>query len=344
MAREKYQKMSEKDMEVVARLAIYQGKSHTEISNITGFPRRSVSHFIARQNKNHKEFWDVWDSTNHDDEFVNNMPKIFIFDIETSPVLGFVWGLWNQNLQIDRIVNDWFVMTWAGKWFGKEEVHFDTCWAHGFNTKKYFANDTEYMKNVDRKVISSLWAMLEEADMIVGHNGDKFDMRKVAARAIMHGLDPVSPVKQIDTMKIAKRTAAFTSNKLDFLAQVLCGERKVDTGGFELWRNCLEGDESAWELMLDYNINDVTILENVWIRLAPYDKKSPSFITHVDSTVTRCNSPACGSEDVVETGKTHKTNTSEFVGYKCNSCGKHMRGRKNIRSKEQMNATLMNIT
>lgn len=273
-------------------------------------------------------------------------PKIFIFDIETSPMMGYFWGLFKQNMSLDMIENDWFVMTWAGKWFGQEEILSDSCWNYSYSGKTYFeaalSDDKDALLDIDRKVVSSLWDVLQEADMIVAHNGDKFDMRKVGARAIQHGLMPLSSVKQIDTMKIAKNVGAFSSNKLDHLANVLCGESKVETGGFNLWKSCIKGEKESWVKMLDYNINDVTILENVWVALAPYDKKSPSFITHTESTVTRCTSPACGSTDISETGKSHKTTVSEFTSYVCNSCGKQHRGRKNIRSKEQMEATLMN--
>lgn len=346
MTRESYKKLTEKDMLAIAKLSIIQGKSHSEIAEITGFPRRSVSHFLARKNKNTEDFWSTWDASEIEDSEIEN-PRIFIFDIETAPMMGFFWDLYNQNMSIDMIETDWFVMTWAGKWFGEEEVLHDSCFNHGFTAKKYFDiainQDRQAQSELDREVIGSLWDILEQADMIVAHNGDKFDMRKVTARAIMQGRAPISPVKQIDTMKIAKRSGAFSSNKLDYLARVLCGESKVETGGFQLWKDCLHGCVESWKKMLDYNINDVSILENVWVTLAPYDKKCPSFVTHVESEITQCNSPACGSHNVSETGKTHKTNLSEFVGYVCNDCGHHMRGRKNIRSKEQMAATLMNV-
>ena len=346
MSRSTYKKMTNKDMEAIAKLVLQEGNSHTDAAALTGFPRRSISDFIARNNKNSKDFWLVWDAYDGKPNF-EDRPKVFIFDIETSPMLGYFWALFNQNMSIDMIENDWLIMTWAGKWFGEETIYHDSCWDHGFNATEYFmaaaTGDKEYLLEADRKVVTSLWAMLEGADMIVAHNGDRFDMKKTTARAVQHGLSPLSPIKKIDTMKIAKRIGAFSSNKLDWLARQLCGEMKIDTGGFDLWKRCLRGDEQAWKHMLDYNIGDVGILEDVWVVLASFDTKSPSFIAHTDSTITRCNSPACGSTNVSENGHTHKTTVSEFIGYSCNDCGKQMRGRKNIRSKEQMAATLLSI-
>jgi len=334
MSRGNYKKLTDKDMLAMARLSVNDGLSHQDISDITGFPRRSVSHFLARKNANTEEFWTLWDASNGFEGLEDkDDPKIFIYDIETSPMLGYFWGLFKQNISIDMIKEDWFVMTWAGKWFGQEKILSDSCWNYGFDPKNKDRCDVE--------VIKSLWEIIDQADMIVAHNGNRFDIKKVTARAIILGLKPHKPVKLIDTMLIAKGCAAFSSNKLQYLAKVLCGESKMDTGGIDLWIDCLNGCEKAWEKMLAYNIQDVNILENVWVALAPYDKKSPSFITHSDSEITRCINPACGSHNVVENGSTHKTTVSEFVGYECNDCGKQMRGRKNIRSREQMDATLM---
>ena len=331
-----YKKLTQKDMMYIAEGSITYGKTQAILSQETGFAPTTINDFLNRRTQ--KAFWDLWDNL---DEVVEStgIPKhelkIFIYDIETSPILGYFWGLFKQNIGINMIKEDWFVMTWAGKWFGEETIYHDSCWNHGF--------DPDNKEGCDREVIESLWRMFDEADMIVAHNGNRFDIKKVTARAITLGIKPHKPVKQIDTMLIAKGVAAFTSNKLDYLAQILCGESKVDTGGFSLWEGCLAGDEAAWRLMLEYNINDVTILENVYVALAPYDKRSPSFLTHVDSAVTRCISPICGSTNVVETGTTVKTNVSEFVGYCCQDCGKQMRGRKSVRNKAQREATVMNV-
>ena len=335
---QQYRKMSREAMQYIAELSILKGLSDTLIALETGIPRRTIGDFLARKRDKYDEFWDMWDAV-EDVAKASGKPRhevrILIYDIETSPILGYFWGLFKQNIGINMVKEDWFVMTWAAKWFGEERIYSDSCWNHGF--------DPNDKKDCDREVIQSLWDLIDEADIIVAHNGNRFDIKKVTARAITLGIKPHKPVKLVDTMLIAKGAGAFTSNKLDWLAQELCGQRKIDTGGFELWADCLDGCEEAWSKMLEYNINDVSILENVYVALAPYDKRAPSFMTHVPSTITRCISPVCGSHDISETGETTKTNVSEFVGYVCNDCGKQMRGRKNIRSKSQQRSTLMNV-
>jgi len=330
--------MTEKDMFYIAEARLTYKKPIAVISRETGYPRQTIGDFIDRVRSGHDAFWTIWD--NMDEAAIETgKPKhelnILIYDIETSPMLGYFWGLFKQNIGINMIKEDWFVMTWAAKWFGEDKIYHDSCWNHGF--------DPDNKEGCDREVIQSLWDMFEKADMLVAHNGNRFDIKKVTARAIQLGIKPHKPVKLIDTMLIAKAVGMFSSNKLDYLAQVLCGESKVDTGGFDLWARCLAGDETAWRHMLEYNIGDVTILENVYVALAPYDKRSPTFVTHVDTEYTRCISPICGSSDVSETGHTTKTGVSEFVGYVCNDCGKQMRGRKNIRSKDQMQTTLAHV-
>ena len=44
------------------------------------------------------------------------MAKILIIDIETSPIMGKVWSLWKQNVSLDQIEEDWYIMSYAAKW------------------------------------------------------------------------------------------------------------------------------------------------------------------------------------------------------------------------------------
>lgn len=332
-------KLSYELMIVLADDILNNDASQIEAALEWNVPKSTLNDFINR--RSHTEFWAVWDSLEGNVEAVKaalngkeqGKLKIWIYDIETAPMLGYVWQMWDNNLGLDQIAQDWHLLTWAGKWFGSDEILSDSCYRHSFNPKK----------PCDKAIVKSLLQKFDEADIVVAHNGNKFDQKKTNARAIIHGLKPPSPYKQIDTMLIAKGNFAFTSNKLDYIAKTLCGYGKMDTGGFATWVGCLTGDQAAWEKMEAYNRQDVEILENVWLALAPWDKKAPSYITHTDTTKECCTSPACGSINIKRTGKTVKTNTSEFIGYVCNDCGHMMRGRKNIRSKDQTSATLQNI-
>jgi hypothetical protein len=262
-------------------------------------------------------------------------PAIWVYDIETSPIMAALWSMWQKHTDVNATMRDWRILTWAGKWFGDDEIISDSAFTDtDFNG---FMTDIN-----DQRIVASLMDKFDQADAVVAHNGNKFDQKKVQARAIIHGMRPPTPYKQIDTMLIAKGNGAFLSNRLDYLAKQLCGYGKLPTGGMSLWLGCLSGDEESWDTMLKYNIGDVDVLENVWVALAPWDKRTPSFVTHSSVEVHTCTNLACGSTNVVENGGTVKTGISEFIGYTCEDCGHHMRGRKNIRSKTQMATTLVN--
>ena len=74
--------------------------------------------------------------------------------------------------------------------------------------------------------------MFDEADVVIAHNGDKFDMRKANAR--FGHYEPPMPVQQVDTLKVARKYFKFESNKLGDLGEHLGLGNKEVTGGFAL--------------------------------------------------------------------------------------------------------------
>lgn len=256
------------------------------------------------------------------------MLKILLLDIETAPLRSFTWGLWKQNVGLNQIENDWFMLTWSAKWYGKNEK------TVGMRLKK-----EEAIEQDDSRILEKLWKLMDEADVVIGHNGDKFDIPKINTRFIKNGFMPPSPYRTVDTLKIAKRHFRFTSNKLDYLGDFLGVGRKIDTGGFELWERCYKGENKALKEMLDYNLQDVLLLEDVYDKLKPYCSIHPS---HAVTSDEEC-CPKCGSTHVHKRGLVH-TNVSTFQRFRCMDCGSWSRGRSNIRSKEAMKNTLAPVS
>ena len=255
--------------------------------------------------------------------------KILLLDIETAPLRAYVWGLWKQNVSpTKQLLSDQFMLTWSAKWHGEEKVHGDKL------------KPKEAIAQHDGRIMESLHKLMEQADVVVGHNSDKFDLPIINTRFILNDLPPVAPAKRIDTLKLAKRHFRFTSNRLDYIAQKLCDDAKMDTGGFELWDGCMQGDKAALQKMLDYNMQDVIILEKVFDKLRPYATTLPSMSVHSDSEDHVC--PSCGGNHVQKRGFSY-TNTSKFQRYQCTDCGSWSRGRQNLRNKEQMATTLQSI-
>lgn len=240
-----------------------------------------------------------------------NGPRILIFDIETAPVLGYVWQPWKTNL-ID-IKEDWYLLSFAYKWLGEEHTH--------YLQKSRFPAD-------DYVLTKSLHMLLDEADIVIAHNLDKFDLRKANARFLYHGLPPVSPIMQIDTLKEAKRYFHNTYNSLNGLGELLQVGAKKQHVGFPLWLGCMEGDSKMWDMMEEYNREDVELLERVYLKLRPYmgtpGKKGHPNLGFWNPGEATC--PKCGGTELTKRGK-HRTTVSEFQTYQCKQCGGYSRVR-----------------
>lgn len=243
--------------------------------------------------------------------------KILILDIETRPILAYVWGIWKQNVGLNQIEEDWSILTYAAKWYGDDE---------------YVLYDTAQGQKDDTDVLESLWGLLDEADVVVAHNGERFDVPKINARFLKHGFLPPSPYRQIDTLKVAKRNFRLTSNRLDYIAKYLGFEGKMETGGMQLWIDCMEGDKDAWKKMLDYNIKDIDILEWVYITLRPWIHNHPVVALYDDDDDESPRCPACGSRHIHYRGFAY-TPVSKFQRYVCKDCGKWGRLATNLLSK-----------
>ncbi len=47
--------------------------------------------------------------------------KILVFDIETSPSLGYVWGKYKQY--VIEFEQEWNMLCFAYKWLGEKKIH-----------------------------------------------------------------------------------------------------------------------------------------------------------------------------------------------------------------------------
>lgn len=240
--------------------------------------------------------------------------KILLYDIETSPLLSYVWGLWQQDVL--KVEADWYMLCFAAKWLGKRKI-----------ITSALSDYPLYKKNKenDREVIKALWKLLDEADIVIAHNGDRFDIRKSNARFIAHGLGPPSPYITIDTLKIARKYFKFDSNKLDELGRHLKIGRKVHTGGMKLWFDCMSGDLTAWRKMIRYNKQDVRLLQDVYLKLRPWHENHPS-TNGINDEERRCT--VCQSTNIHSRGKKQvASGLSYYKRYKCMDCGKWLKGR-----------------
>ena len=238
-------------------------------------------------------------------------PKILVLDIETAPILAHVWGLFDQNVGVNQIVKDRHLLAWAAIWIDDDKA-------------KMHYRDQRKVKPIenDKAILEDLWKLLDETDVIVTQNGKAFDAKVINARMAIHGMRPPSPYKHIDTKQLAKRSFAFTSNRLEYLSSKLCPDDAKDKHkefpGFELWVECLAGNIKAWEEMRSYNQQDVLATRALYKRLAPWGN-APGVnlnVYHGDA-VFRCE---CGSSDLIKRGYTY-TPKGKYQRFSCNACG-----------------------
>ena len=240
-------------------------------------------------------------------------PKILLIDIETAPILAYVWGLWNQNIAIERIKEDWYMLSYAYKWLDDKSVTFI-----GLNE---FGNRRED----EVHLVIELRNLMDEADVIIAHNGDKFDIKMINSKFLEHNIPQPSPYKTVDTLKMARSKFRITSNKLDYLSKFLKGTGKEKHHGnhFDLWLGCMTGDKDSWARMKKYNEVDVLELERVYLALRGWTSH-PNVSHYYNDDDIRCTT--CGSKKLTPM-KSVFTSISEYQAYSCNDCGKIVRTR-----------------
>lgn len=240
-------------------------------------------------------------------------PKLAYIDIETFSIVGNTWGMWQQNIiKVQR----WSSMcAFSVKWEGGKQY---TKALPDYKGYKPFSVD-------DRQLVEDLWNVVNDADIISGHNIDEFDIKKMNARFVKHGLPPPAPYKTIDTRKAAKKYFKFDSNSLNNLCEFFGIGKKIKHTGFDMWEDCLSGDPKAWALMKKYNAHDVILQREVYLKFRPWMANHPNF----GLWSGRDTCPKCGSEDIQYRGYAYKQSLT-YRRFQCNSCTGWCEGTKSI--------------
>src|SRR5688572_10991990 len=179
-------------------------------------------------------------------------PRILVYDIETSLELVTVFGLkYNDFIPPENIYSERHLVSICWKWLGEKTIHSVSL----LDDPKRFAKDP----HDDRHICEVFHKVLDEADVIIAHNGDAFDYKYLQTRFLYHNMSVTPPQASIDTYKIAKQRFLFNSNKLDYLGKFLGlgGKRPTPKG---LWLDVLNGSKKAIKTMVEYNKRDVTLL------------------------------------------------------------------------------------
>lgn len=218
-----------------------------------------------------------------------------------------VWGLFNQNIGLNQLLESSYVLCWSAKWLGEDVVYFDSI-----------------HRSTRKRMLKNIYKMLDEADAVIHYNGKKFDIPTLNKEFLLAGLTPPSPYKQIDLLTTVRTQFRFTSNKLAFVAGQLGLGTKTSHEGHELWLKCMAGDNEAWKVMEEYNTQDVLLTEEMYYKLQPWIKNHPNYSIYKEAMVC----PNCGGAHYQRRGFS-RTLAGVYQRYQCKGCGAWFRGIKN---------------
>lgn len=248
-----------------------------------------------------------------------SQPKVLVFDIETAPMLAYVFGRKDQNIGTNQIYSDWYVLAWSAKWLGDP-------------ASKIFYRDQRNAKRIedDRAILLPLWKLLDEADIVITQNGKNFDSPRLNSRFILNGMKPPSPYKHWDTYQLVRRVARFTSNSLEYLTDKLCVRYKklhhAKFPGMSLWRECMAGNKKAWDEMRRYNIHDVLSTEELYNRVKVWAPESVPAIHYSPNAAIKCRT--CGKVGQLQSRGSSFTKLCQYKRYQCKACGSWQQGEK----------------
>ena len=200
----------------------------------------------------------------------------------------------------------------AWKWYDQEGVEFAAEWQVG--------GYDGFMRAV--------WEVFDSADLIIGHNADRFDARHLMGGWAEMGLPAPSPYKVVDTLKIARGTFAYESNTLDALNKRLGIDAKTDKYDSRVAKAAVAGDKEAQDRIRFYNMGDIAASEALFDRLRPYARNIPHLGMWTDDEMA-C--PSCGST-MTATGKTVHANVQRYEHLHCPNCGSHARGTARLKN------------
>jgi predicted RNA-binding Zn-ribbon protein involved in translation (DUF1610 family) len=239
---------------------------------------------------------------------MTNRMKILNIDIETRPALAYIWDLKTRYVQPEMLVEPKRMLCFAAKWVDDDEVVFASEWGTGQYGMRTILRD-----------------LLHDADAVLHYNGIRFDLPHIRTALVQGGLCPPSPFRQIDLYRTVSSKFALMSNRLDEVAKAFGLTRKLETGGFQLWRDVMVGDVTAQRKMMDYNIGDLTPNEELYKLIRPWIESHPS----VAALTGEHECPVCGSTDLRREGWYH-TQVSRYQRYQCRACGKWSYGGKRV--------------
>lgn len=226
--------------------------------------------------------------------------KRLYFDLETSPNVGLFWSAgYKQNIDYDNILQERAIICICYKWAGQKT--------------EYLVWDKDHD---DKKMLEKFVKIANEADELIGHNGDKFDLAWIRTRCLFHRISMFPSYVTVDTLKVARSKFRFNSNRLDYISKYLNLGQKIKTG-FKLWKDVMKNNKKALDQMITYCKGDVNLLEKV------YDLMKNHIAPRVSITTNKPGCPECGSKKVIQAKVRKSAAGITRIQFQCTDCGKY---------------------
>lgn len=232
------------------------------------------------------------------------MSKVLIFDVETLPIVAYVWKVWQEDIPDVRIIKDWCILSWSAKWLHDDKIISDVL------TKR------EALTRNDERLVENFWLLLNEADVVVAHNGKRFDIKRVNTRFWKHKMKKPSSYKVIDTLASVKSVFSLNHNSQNAVAKFLDIQEKLDTE-FQLWEDCDHGVTDALHYMVDYNEQDVRMLEEIYLSMREWIPNHPDLKVYQGVTE---GCPVCLSTSYQDIGY-YVAKKKRYPEHRCDDCG-----------------------
>lgn len=173
--------------------------------------------------------------------------SILYLDIEVSKSLYFNYGanVPSGYLNNDDLVHEYFIICWSASYLHEDRI-FSDC-----------VNVKDAKNWDDKNILKKIHDLMESADILAGHNVDRYDIRRLNTRFERHGFTPIIGKKTYDTLKIARSKMAFESNKLDYISQWYGFRPKDNITNADWLQIVKKPNKTILEKILTYNKGDV---------------------------------------------------------------------------------------
>jgi hypothetical protein len=241
--------------------------------------------------------------------------RILILDVERLPGITrqYWWDradLKNRYIHYEDVVRQPRTTIVCAKWYDSPDI----------------IEMAEWDKGGRKKFLKRVHGLMSRADIIVGHNVDNADVPWLFGDLFIEaGLDPLPPIKTVDTLKVLRRQfkSGAPFKGLDAFCQIVGIPSKSDRYDREAMERAVT-DKSVpdRERLVAYCSGDVIATQGLYDFLRPYIPNHPSMFVDGKDRLTVCN--RCG-HDTEPIPRRYVASVLTYSMRRCTSCGGHSR-------------------